>query len=80
MAFGGKPTAGAVLDSIRLQSRDESEEGRWFERLFMRIALQELECEIDSVWRWPEWPEGKELTGQDGRDIGIPQACRVHSE
>ena len=28
MAFGGKPTAGAVLDRIRLESRDESEKGR----------------------------------------------------
>ena len=65
MAFGGKPTVGAVLDNIRLQSRDESEKGRWFEQLFMRIAPQELEFEIDSVWRWPEWPEGKELAGQD---------------
>ena len=65
MAFGGKPTVGAVLDSIRLQSRDESEKGRWFEQLFMRIAPQELDFEIDSVWRRPEWPEGKELAGQD---------------
>ena len=80
MAFGGKPTAGVVLDSIRLQGRDESEKGRWFEQSFMRIALQDLEVEIDSVSRWPERPGGEEPSGQDGRDIGILQACRVHSE
>ncbi|MCY4188593.1 MAG: hypothetical protein OXD30_08930 [Bryobacterales bacterium] len=45
VAFGCKPTAGAVLDSIRLQSRDESEKGRWFGQLLMRIALQDLEFE-----------------------------------
>ena len=64
MAFGGNPTAGAVLDRIRLESRDKPEKGRWFEQLFMRIALQELEFEIDSVWRRPEWPEGEELAGR----------------
>ena len=79
MAFGGKPTAGAVLDGIRLENRDQSEKGRWFERLFMRIAFQELDFEIDSVWRWP--PNGpRAMSLRDGRDIGILQACRVHSE
>ena len=74
--FGGKPTAGAVLDRIRQESRDESEKGRWFEELFMRIALQEPEFEIDAVWRWPEWPEREDVTGRDGRDIGIDLVAR----
>ena len=52
--------AGAVLDRIRLESRDKPEKGRWFEQLFMRIALQELEFEINSVWRWLEWPESEQ--------------------
>ena len=39
--FGGRPTAGAILDRIRAESRDESEKGRWFEQLFMRVALQQ---------------------------------------
>ena len=68
MDFGGKQTAGQVLDRIRQESRDESEKGRWFEQLFMRLALQEPEFEIDAVWRWPDWPERQELTGRDGRD------------
>ena len=67
MDFGGKQTAGEVLDRIRRESRDESEKGRWFEQLFMRLALQEPEFEIDAVWRWPDWPEREELTRRDGR-------------
>ena len=71
MDFGGKPTAGAVLDRIRRKSRDESGEGALFEQVFTRAALQEPEFEIDAAWRWPEWPEREELTGRDGRDIEI---------
>lgn len=74
--FGGKPTAGAVLNRIRRESRDESEKGRWFEELFVRVALQEPEFEIDAVWRWPEWPEREDVTGRDGRDIGIDLVAR----
>ncbi|MDE0661782.1 MAG: DEAD/DEAH box helicase family protein [Gammaproteobacteria bacterium] len=76
MDFGGRQTAGEVLDRIRRESRDESEKGRWFEQLFMRLALQEPEFEIDAVWRWPDWPEREELTGRDGRDIGIDLVAR----
>ena len=60
MDFGGRQTAGEVLDRIRRESLDESEKGRWFEQLFMRLALQEAEFEIDAVWRWPDWPERAE--------------------
>ncbi len=74
--LAGRPTAGTILDRIRNQSRDESEKGRWFEQLFMRIALQEPEFEIEQIWRWPEWPEREELTGHDGRDIGIDLVAR----
>ncbi len=69
--LGGQPSAGDILKRIRAESRDESEKGRWFEQLFMRIALQQAEFEIDDIWRWPDWPEREELTGYDGRDIGI---------
>ena len=74
--LAGKPTAGEILKRIREKSRDESEKGRWFEQLFMRIAPQEPEFEIDGVWRWPDWPEREELTGLDGRDIGIDLVAR----
>ena len=67
----GSPSAGEVLARIRNESRDHSEKGRWFEQLFMRIALQEPEFEVADIWRWPDWPEREHLTGLDGRDIGI---------
>ena len=69
--LGGRPSVRVVLDRIRTESRDESEKGRWFEQLFMRLALQQPEFEIDAIWRWPDWPERESLTGLDGRDIGI---------
>ena len=74
--LSGQPTAGEVLDRIRLKSRDESEKGRWFELLFMRVALQHPEFEIAEIWRWPDWPEREALTGQDGRDLGIDLVAR----
>ena len=52
--LAGRPSARAILDRIRAESRDESEKGRWFEQLFMRVALQEPEFEIDGIWRWPD--------------------------
>ena len=74
--FGGRPFAGTILDRIRAESRDEAEKGRWFEQLFMRVALQRPEYEIDAIWRWPDWPQREELTGLDGRDIGIDLVAR----
>ena len=74
--LGGRPSARAILDRIREDSRDEAEKGRWFEQLFMRVALQEPEFEIDDIWRWPDWPGREALTGLDGRDIGIDLVAR----
>lgn len=72
----GRPSAGSILHRIRTESRDASEKGRWFEQLFMRIARQQPEFEIEGIWRWPERPERESLTGRDGRDIGIDLAAR----
>jgi len=69
--LGRQPVAGNILDRIRNESRDPAEKGRWFEQLFMRLALQQPEFEIDQIWRWPDWPEREALTGLDGRDMGI---------
>ena len=74
--LAGRPSGHVILDRIRAESRDESEKGRWFEQLFMRIALQQPEFEIDGIWRWPDWPEREALTGLDGRDIGIDLVAR----
>ena len=48
--LGERPTARVILDRIR----DESKKGSWFERLFMRIPLQQPEFEIEGIWRWPD--------------------------
>ncbi len=74
--LAGRPSARVILDRIREESRDEAEKGRWFEQLFMRVALQEPEFELDGIWRWPDWPEREALTGLDGRDIGIDLVAR----
>ncbi len=74
--LAGRPSARIILDRIREESRDESEKGRWFEQLFMRIARQEPEFEIDGISRWAEWPEREALTKLDGRDIGIDLVAR----
>ena len=57
--IGGQPSARVIFDLICEESRDESEKGRWFEQLFLRIALQQPELEIDGIWRWPDWPAAK---------------------
>ena len=74
--LGGKPIAGEILDRIRNESRDQAEKGRWFEQLFMRLALQQPEFEIDEIWRWPDWSEREALTGLDGRDMGVDLVAR----
>ncbi len=67
----GETTVGQVLDRIRRRSRDESEKGRWFEELVARVLKENPEYEVDRVHRWRDWPERSELTGLDGRDLGI---------
>ena len=74
--LAGRPTARAILDRIRSESRDESEKGRWFEQLFMRLVLQQPEFEFDEIWRWPDWPEREASTGLDGRDMGVDLVAR----
>ena len=70
------PSGRVILDRIRAESRDESEKGRWFEQLFMRIAIQQPEFEIAGIWRWPDWPKREALTGLDGRDFGMDLVAR----
>ena len=77
--LSGRPSARVILDRIRGESRDESEKGRWFEQLFMRVALQKPEFEIKEIWRWPDWPGREVLTGLDGRDIGVDLVAKLTS-
>ena len=76
--FPGRPSARAILDRIREDSRDEAEKGRWFEQLFMRVALQEPKFEIDDIWRWPDWLrqttrrlERRRYLGRLARTLGL---------
>ena len=71
-----RQSAGQILERIREESRDQSEKGRWFEQLFMRVAIEQPEFEVTDIWRWAEWPQREELTGLDGRDIGIDLVAR----
>ena len=76
LEFPGGPTIRVILDRIRSESRDESEKGRWFEQLFMRIVRHQPEFEVEDIWRWADWPDREALTGLDGRDIGIDLVAR----
>ncbi len=67
----GENSVGKVLERIRHESRDEVEKGHWFENLVARVLKDNPQYEISEVYRWSEWPEREELTGLDGRDIGI---------
>ncbi len=67
----GETIVGQVLDRIRRESRDLSEQGRWFENLVARVLRDNRDYEIKEVYRWAEWPQREELTGLDGRDLGI---------
>ncbi len=73
------PTAGQILERIRRESRSEHEKGRWFENLIVRLIRDEPEFEADSAYRWADWPEREQLTGLDGRDIGIDLVVRLKS-
>ena len=76
LELAGPKTASEIVRRIRTDSRDESEKGRWFEELFMRVVREAPELEIAEIWRWADWPEREALTGRDGRDIGIDLVAR----
>ena len=76
--LGDAQSAGEVLDRIRDQSRTEVEKGTWFENLFARVARNEPELELDTICRWADWPEREDLTGLDGRDIGVDLVAKHH--
>ncbi|MCY4572782.1 MAG: DEAD/DEAH box helicase family protein [Gemmatimonadetes bacterium] len=42
----------------------------------MRVLTDNPEYEIESVYRWADWPERVAETGLDGRDIGIDLVAR----
>ena len=76
----GDPTVGQVLKRIRDESRSEAEKGRWFENLFLRVAKQQPELDVENIWRWEDWPEREELLpGRNRRDIGVDLVARLNT-
>ena len=65
------PTAGRILERIRHESRSESEKGRWFENLFLRLMRDMPEFEAKEAHRWADWPDRTRLTKLPLEDTGI---------
>ena len=76
--FGYAQSAGQVLRRIQSESRTETEKGRWFENLFLRVARNEPDLEIEAIHRWADWPEREALTGLGGQDIGVDLVAKHH--
>ena len=55
--FGHAQSAGQLLRRIQTESRTQAEKGRWFENLFLRVARNEPDLEIEAIHRWADWPE-----------------------
>ena len=71
-------TMGDALARIRADSSSEREKGQWFETLARQFLTQEPTFEVEDIWTWRDWPEREELTGLDGRDMGIDLVARLH--
>ena len=76
--FGYAQSAGHLLRRIQTESRTETEKGRWFENLFLRVARNEPDLEIEAIHRWADWPEREALTGLGGQDIGVDLVAKHH--
>ena len=77
--FGYAQSAGQVLRRIQTESRTQAEKGRWFENLFLRVARNEPDLEIEAIPPLGRnWPEREELTGLSGQDIGVDLVARHH--
>ncbi len=71
-------TLGEALARIRADSGNEAKKGKWFETLARQFLTQEPTFEVQNIWTWRDWPEREELTGLDGRDMGIDLVARLH--
>lgn len=70
-------TAGELLDTIRQESRDESEKGTAFEKLFRRLILDLPNFEVEDAWLWKKWPDRENLTKLPYDDSGIDMVARL---
>ena len=65
------------FERIFAEANSTAEKGRWFEHLFMAVARELPDFQVADIWPWREWPQRMELTGLDGRDIGVDLVARL---
>ena len=70
--------ASAILESIRLDSRDELEKGESFEKLVKLLISEMPEFEVKEAHRWKKWPDREKLTNLPLADSGIDMVARLH--
>ena len=69
--FGGRETVRTALRRIAAHEDDPVLRGRLFEALCLRLMEREADLGVAQAWTWRGWPNREELTGLDGKDIGI---------
>ncbi len=62
-------TFGEALERIRRDSASEAQKGWWFENLFMLLARQEKGLQIKEICGYADWPERKEVLGDDDHAV-----------
>ena len=70
---------GEAYERILREASSNSEQGRWFEHLFMTCVRDLPEFEITGIWPWRDWPDREAVTGRDGRDYGIDLVAQLAS-
>ena len=72
-------TVGDAYERILREATSNSEQGRWFEHLFMTCVRELPEFEIEDIWPWRDWPDREAVTGRDGRDYGVDLVAELAS-
>lgn len=67
-----------AYERIQREATSNAQKGTWFEHLFMECVRNLPEFDVDEIWTWREWPDRQELTGMDGRDLGIDLVARLN--
>ena len=65
------------LAQLKEQSRHLRDQGQQFELAMVALLPMLAEFEIEDAWLWKDWPQRQEITGLDGRDIGIDIVARL---
>ena len=66
-----------AYERIQREATSNAQKGRWFEHLFMSSVRNLPEFDVEEIWTWRDWPERQELTGLDGRDLGIDLVAKL---